>query len=394
MKIEVLDKMMGTGKTTGIIKWMNTNPQNKYLVISPMLSEVEERFPDECGILHMTYPTSENTTKGDNLLELLKAGRNISITHKLFSELRKEHLKYIKDHQYVLVIDEEINFISPYTDYSASDLKSLLEKGFISVDEEDMGRVHWNWDIEDKHKFSKLKQLSEIGCVYITKSSLCAFVLHLPVDLITSASRVILLTYGYEGSIMESFMSLKGIQSTTFDEISLMKDEDEVKRNIKSLIKLVDTPSTKKISKWNLSSNWYDTASVDRKDTLKKAIVSFKKYTKVNSEEFMFCTKKSFADKVKSTALSVDKSFVYGSCRGTNDYRHKTVLFHAYNRYPNLAVGVYLKDYGHPCDSDRFALYEMLQWIWRSAIRDGKGIQLCIVSERMRELFVDWLDSL
>ena len=39
-----------------------------------------------------------------------------------------------------------------------------------------------------------------------------------------------------------------------------------------------------------------------------------------------------------------------------------------------------------------FALQEMLQWIWRSAIRDGKPIDLYIPSERMRSLLVEWLD--
>lgn len=41
-KVEVLDAIMGSGKTQVVIKWMIENPSNKYLDISPMLTEVEE----------------------------------------------------------------------------------------------------------------------------------------------------------------------------------------------------------------------------------------------------------------------------------------------------------------------------------------------------------------
>lgn len=40
-KVEVLDAIMGSGKTLGIIRWMLDNPNNRYLYVSPMLSEVE-----------------------------------------------------------------------------------------------------------------------------------------------------------------------------------------------------------------------------------------------------------------------------------------------------------------------------------------------------------------
>ena len=40
---------------------------------------------------------------------------------------------------------------------------------------------------------------------------------------------------------------------------------------------------------------------------------------------------------------------------------------------------------------DEYALSEMIQWIWRSAIRDGKEIWVYIPSRRMRELLKKWL---
>ena len=40
-----------------------------------------------------------------------------------------------------------------------------------------------------------------------------------------------------------------------------------------------------------------------------------------------------------------------------------------------------------------WALSEMLHWVWRSAIRNGKKITLYIPSKRMRELLLQWLNN-
>ncbi len=40
---------------------------------------------------------------------------------------------------------------------------------------------------------------------------------------------------------------------------------------------------------------------------------------------------------------------------------------------------------------DTYALSEMLQFIFRSAIRDGKEIELYIPSFRMRQMLKEWI---
>ena len=44
-------------------------------------------------------------------------------------------------------------------------------------------------------------------------------------------------------------------------------------------------------------------------------------------------------------------------------------------------------------NEDGYALSEMLQFIWRSAIRDGKEIWVYIPSIRMRTLLKEWIDQ-
>lgn len=67
------------------------------------------------------------------------------------------------------------------------------------------------------------------------------------------------------------------------------------------------------------------------------------------------------------------------------------MLVHCYNRYPHLVTTAFLQDCGYPVDADKFAMSEMLQWIWRSRIRKGEPIKIAILSKRMRALFINWL---
>lgn len=63
------------------------------------------------------------------------------------------------------------------------------------------------------------------------------------------------------------------------------------------------------------------------------------------------------------------------------------------NRFadPNLTKFFATRDVS--VDSNTIALSEMLQWIWRSAIRDGQPINLYVPSRRMRKLLTDWIEK-
>jgi hypothetical protein len=49
---------------------------------------------------------------------------------------------------------------------------------------------------------------------------------------------------------------------------------------------------------------------------------------------------------------------------------------------------------GIEIDADQFALSEMVQFIWRSAIRDDKEILLYMPSRRMRGLLKEWIANI
>lgn len=396
--IEVIGSIMGSGKTTALLNWMLQNSHERFIYVTPLLSEIQNRVLEHCAAIGMVELSDSGTRKSEDLLNKLQEGANIAITHKMYQEMNRKHLNYIRELGYILVIDEEVGFVNTLENYTFDDIISLFDRDMFDVDYNNLGKVKFTWEIGEYHKFSKLKNLCDIGCVYGCRNQKEVFVVQLPVELITSAKRVILSTYGYYGSAMHKFMQMRGVQHKDFDEVTLMYSEREIKEKIKGLIQFVSTPSTVKVEEYPLSYSWWSSTKaqdIEKKKSVFKAIASIQKTNKVKSEEFMYTTSKaqSLKRNIRGSALSHDKCFVYSSCRATNEFRHKKFLVHAYNRYPNVQVKKYFLSYGFDFNEDHLATHEMIQWIWRSAIRDQQPIKLCIIPKRMRMLFQKWLDE-
>lgn len=408
-KIEVLDAIMGSGKTQGIIKWMLDNPGNKYLYISPMLTEVEERIPKACEALDFTFPsTEEHNTKSEHLLELLKNGCNIAFTHSLFTDLSQEHLDTISKHQYVMIIDEEVSLIEPYKGkYSKGDITSLEQAGHIRVDENNLGKVEWLWEtMSENTQYSGLKRLCSVDMLYCSKRSRDMMVIQLPIALVKSAKRTIILSYLFKGSVMASFLKLKGIEISDFTEVELMKDTQTVLEEAKKLVNFCSLPSTNAAKKYGMSSSWYSTNAT--KEQLKKLGGAIRNvYRKVGKENLLITLPKDSVEKeinrkknarlVIPKEVNADGVFLYCGARATNDYADKSVALHAYNRYVNTVVKAYMQDYGEELDAipddDQFALSEMVQWLWRTRIRKDQPIDVYILPERMEKLLKLWLEG-
>ena len=87
------------------------------------------------------------------------------------------------------------------------------------------------------------------------------------------------------------------------------------------------------------------------------------------------------------------RAFVPVNMRASNQYRERTSIAYPVNRYINTGVKNFFIKHGVETDEDGFATSEMLQFIWRSAIRDGKEIWIYIPSIRMRTLLKNWIDE-
>ena len=85
-------------------------------------------------------------------------------------------------------------------------------------------------------------------------------------------------------------------------------------------------------------------------------------------------------------------NFVSCNARATNRYADRTTLIYLCNIFPVPPVVQYLSQ-GTTAefDEDLYALAQLMQWIWRSAIRRGEAVSLYLPSARMRKLLLDWL---
>lgn len=404
--VEILDSMMGSGKTSGIIGWIESHPNEKYIYVSPLLTEVEDggRLHQNLKTVAFESPKNTDSTKAEDMLRLLKDGANISCTHSLYLGMTQEHFKYIQSNNYIVIIDEEIDVIGGFTYYSRSDLDWLVDQKVITVCPKD-GMVTWVGDrskIDDKHKYKLFISYSDAKALYASKRSEGMMVTQLPVKLFESAKRVIILTYMFKGNVLDSFLQLKGFEVKDFTEVAV----DYVSKDLmRSLITLVEP--NKGMRSLGLSSSWYKSEKANRKNL---AVVSnyiryVAKQSGLESKYVAWCVPKYRVERPKGSKTILVKPsgfiedahkigcFLSATTRATNKYHHKQLMIHCYDRYPQVTVSAYLEDYGYPIDRQIFALSELLQWVWRGCIRDKEPMTVAIGSSRMYNLFKDWLEE-
>ena len=89
--------------------------------------------------------------------------------------------------------------------------------------------------------------------------------------------------------------------------------------------------------------------------------------------------------------LGYTKCFLPYNTRATNAYRRCAYLAYTVNVFADVDTQLYFNNRGYTVDSDKLAISEMVQWLWRSRLRDGKEIWLYLPSSRMRKLLYKWV---
>ena len=421
-KVEILDSIMGSNKTNRVLDWIDSNPNERYLYISPLLSEVDNTSRLATNLKHVSFEfptTDDGDTKSDDLLAKLEIGANISCTHSLYLGMSEKHLDLIEKHGYIVIIDEEVGVIDAFKKYSTDDLAYLSANGDIEISDED-GMISWvGAELGKKAKYKQFYNLCKAKAVYATKRSDTMLVTQMPVELFTRAKRVIIMTYMFKGNVLDNFLKLKKVDVTPFTDVSPTIID---KHRIRNLIDL--KPLDRKLLKLGMSVYAY--SKMDKKgfDLISNYIRSTGLSVGAKAKDTMYTFPKDVSPvEMKSGKRVAPRGFLtyktdivdddgnvildskgkpktqdnfcwlHSGCRATNKYSYKWYLAHCYDRHPNLSVETYLYEYGSPIDKNVFALSEMLQWIWRSRIRNGEPIVLAIPNMRMHNLFLDWLNQ-
>lgn len=384
---------MGRGKTTAAINYMEQSKGLKrFLFVTPFLSEVERI----CTSCDFEQPDSDHATKLSALKNLMRRGENVASTHSLFYLMDDEALEIVRENRYCLIVDESVNVIQR-VQISAADFSFILKH---MVTEDEQGFLHWT-DPEYDGAFSGYKEMADAGTLFRLNNSLMCV---MRPSLLSSFDEVIMMTYLFDGQYQRAYLDffgfeyeVCGIESEGGYHFS-DKPDNPPPLDYRDLIRIVDDPKLNEIgsSRHSLSKAWYERRGRSHPDIKKlknNLNCFFRKRVQSTQKERLWTCFKAHAPKLYGEGNRYAGSFLQLGARATNAYKERRFTAYLVNRYldPNIMMFFNSKDIY--IDPDDFALSEMLQWIWRSCIRDDQPIDLYIPSARMRKLLQDWIDN-
>tara|TARA_B110001469_G_scaffold116513_1_gene121769 strand:- start:321 stop:1622 length:1302 start_codon:yes stop_codon:yes gene_type:complete len=408
--INVVDAMMGQGKSTWLINTVNNFmssmfddlPTPRIIIVTPYLNEIT-RFKEACPMADFMEPKAYGHSKADDLHELLKGGCNIVTTHALWKKVNRVTYGLVSKYKYKLFIDEVMECVEQSSEISDSDFKMLFSHNLIST--ADDGRIIWNEYNEQpyKGKFDLAKSLCENGNLYRFKDKYTFWIF--PPDFLAQFSEVCILTYLWKGSIMDGYVKASGYKvhhHTLVDyqlEPHVLINENYLRAIVSEKITIISDSKLNAIGDvpklgrktCPLSATWYKRQEDNVLKDIHNLIYNYYKNRVSGPAKFSMWTCYS-AQRPKLKGAGYSKGFVSCNARATNEHRHRTNLAYMIDLYMVPIVKTFVESRGLKVDQDQYALSALVQWIFRSAIRDGQPITLYIPSERMRGLLMDWLN--
>lgn len=436
-EVTVIDTIPGGYKTTFIINYMNKareghlgdrlmgraaddDPSPHFLYVTPLLDEVE-RVKEKCPDLRFRDPVPVHGRKFYDLERLVEAGENIATTHELFRMLTPAVVKKLQDQAYHLVIDEVLTCVD-YFKYDEDDIRVLFDQGMVSIDAP-TSRLRWNHDLWPDYdgKHQQVKNLcdcgnlvawtmDEAGFIPGKKGSLLLWAF--PTTFLAAFQTVHVLTYLFAGSPMRAYLQSQGVDFSLQTVINQGEGlapwsraaEGKAKARIRKHLKVYEGPLNDigrrpRGTRANpMSKNWF----LKGGDTTTKRVRSattnrFRQLVRdgfCTSRELAWTTFKPFRSKLAGKGYKHHTQWIPLNAKASNEYRHKTAVAYLANRFALPEIKNFFESYDIDTCENVYALSEMLQWLWRSAIRDDKDpkdVHVFIPSERMRELLKLWL---
>lgn len=409
---------MGGGKTSYIIQLLkervgiglfSDEPCPRYLVATPYLDQINEIINK---VPEAKTPLQNSKNKSENLIELLRNKTEVIIcTH----ELLKGFSSYELLAPYVLIIDESPDVIEVMYDdgqqdtektIAVEDIEILKKAGYVRETEDRF--IEWvageyqGTVYTDIYKFLKNKSLAIRGNrVYKL----------LPRELFFASQDVHIFTYLFEGQDMYYYCQYFNIP---FEYFHIVKVDDKYKalpgkydNDSRSHFPItIYEGKLNDIGEKGLSKNWYQNKASEKeirqlKDNIynylrndRNAKVKEVIWTTFKQHSVMIANKndKLKLDKRSKTGTVSKGNFVSCTARATNNYKNATVVVYAVNRFQKPDIKQFFEEREHIVyNEELFALQEMIQFIWRSAIREGQAIHVYVPSKRMRDIFKNWL---
>lgn len=449
--VTVIDSIMGSGKSTYVIKMMQDNPDKRFLYVTPLLSETDRVVNAVEGFYGITTEMTKEfkKTKKEILNDFLFEGCSVAITHTLFESLNEDTARLIGKMGYVLIIDETVNCMSTIK-LSAGDVRILYENNAIKETPCDNGalRLEWNDDntIDDTYMMKAKREFNNHKEVYKGEdNNILAW--SLPPMIYSTVKDVFILTYNFEGCDMSCYLKFHRVHYEMFTLKNGYLVPLQSVENGAAFRHLINVERHQSINSIGsplggnskpLSKSWYthknrETAK-ERANKVKNCTYNFfnniHKSPSRNNMVTTFCDDEIYAElarqrgrthveneykvgyEIKSRILKAPfktvgkvssdikkgsdewkrkQCFVACNTRGTNLYSDRTHCAFLIDCYMPPSVNHFLHQFDIEIDEDLYALNTLVQWVWRSAIRNGNEIHLYVPSKRMRHLLLKWL---
>lgn len=406
MKINVIDAMCGAGKTSAAINYINQTPDDvKIMYITPFRPELDR-------IIHACPSKKFYTPKGmllsRDIKRLLNRGENIVTTHALFKLFDEETIEMCYSQGYILIMDEVTQVIEPFS-ITEKDSETLFEKYFDIGDD---GLINWKEEFEDyTGRFDDVKRLVSMHALASYGGQIMLWLF--PISIFKAFTDSYILTYMFDAQMQRYYYDFYGLEynylyvaGDSHENYHFTDDPQEYSNyyEYSQLINIFDDRKMNRIGDKDksLSKNWYSNnadgflgqqlqRNLGNYYRNRRVLYKDGEYITSSANEALWTTFKDYRANIKGPGYA--KGFLSSNARAMNNYSDRHVVAYTINRFMNPVIRQFFQQHGIEVDEDRFALSDMIQWIWRSAIRNGEHITIYIPSYRMRKLLIDWINE-
>ena len=401
----IIDRPCGTGKTSAFMR--SFDPDKRYLVVTPLLSEVKRIINNANVPFHEPTTEGESATKAEDLQDLLLEGCNVVTTHKLYQQIARLAQKgYLDGHH--IIIDEVLDVCRQVDGKTPRSFqKFYLEDGFATVDKDGKVNPTALWDAEfdavSDTLAPHLYHLATAGMLYIVDGQFFMWVL--PEELLRAGRSITIYTYLADGSMLLAYLrklNIAYLHDTDADAEQAIRDK------AKELI-TIETIPVLEGQAFSYSGQTKSKGKAAREKKVGNALKKLRenKLRNVSMENVLVtCAKgnwfkdgKSGSAKptpggfAKNSRMFTSATWISNTTRGTNEHAHCSHLVYLYNQHMNPFIRRWLGLAHSRSADDAYALTELIQWIYRSRVRRGEPITVYMPSKRMRDLLSNWMNT-
>lgn len=405
--IKICDALCGSGKTSACIRMMNEQVDKRFIFVTQFLSEVS-RIMTQCKSRGFVTPDGGievGKTKMSDLRTLLQNGQNIATTHALFVACPDEIKFLITEKHYVLVLDETVDIMC-VSDLKPCDVNMLSRANIVK---KDGGVVQWidemyeHEDTDGDGLFSEAVRLSKSK--NLLSHDEVMYYWSLPPELFACFDDVYVLTYLFHAQLLRCFFDMYelpyeyiGVKKTDTQQYLFCKPEDmNRRRDLRDKIHVLEHRKVNAVGddRNALSFSAYSRRQLgcELTERMRKNLINvFRNIFHAPSNQIMWTAFKK--DRASLSSKGYAGGFVPYNKRASNEYSDRHYLAYCVNNFLRPWESRYYKERGVEVDNDSYGLSFLIQWVFRSAIRNGEEIWVYIPSARMRSLFTQWLDNL